>query len=105
MMLTIIDILSEEVEETSSGFNATSSCPCCGENGTSNYKFSITQDGLIGFCHQSRKWFNTLETLALKHHIINCRDGRGKGQKESCLDEEQWKEATRLMIENFGRTM
>lgn len=101
-MTNIINLFKpEELQQKSDG-NYKTICPHCGLQGGRTEGFILFPESNIAFCHTSQKWFTLLETYALKNKIINCIEGREKGEKRKILSPQQFKISLDLMQEEFN---
>lgn len=88
----------EELTEAGNGTFKTI-CPNCGLQGGRTEGFILFPETNTSYCHSSHKWFNILETYALKKKLIRCLDGREKGQKTPILKDELFKQTLELLKE------
>jgi len=77
-MVNIIDLFDHnELTNTNKGYKTI--CPDCGLQGGRTEGFILFPETNTSYCHSSHKWFNLLETAALKLKIIKCIEGNDKG--------------------------
>jgi len=82
---SILDVLPKELKyvETPDG-TFKGPCPYCStsEDELMKNSFVIFPNENRAFCHNTKKNFNFIETIALIHHIIDCEDGRANRNSE-----------------------
>jgi len=84
-VISIVDLFKDlKPQKTTTGYKL--ECPSCGLQGNRTKGFILFSDGNRAYCHSSGKSFGLLEAYALKKGLIDCIDGREKGQKGAILE-------------------
>ena len=104
----IMDVFTEdELNQFKQQNNGTlrGPCPQCGPGSGGSDPFILFPETNYAHCHKTGCDFNILETIALKHGIIDCSDGRNKdeGVNETPLKGDVFKEVLDVIEAEYGK--
>lgn len=101
MVISIIDLFDKSTLKEKSDGNFQTECPHCGLQGGRTQGFILFPKTNTAYCHSSQKSFRLLEVVALKNKLINCNEGREKGQKGLILTSDQFKETLDILQDTY----
>jgi len=102
--IKILDLFKDNSPIETSNGTYKMECPFCGLQGGRTEGFILFPESNSAYCHSSGKWFKLLEAYALKKKIIQCLDGREKGETDKkVLAGEIWSYTLEEFKNEYGK--